>query len=58
MWLAAEVLPVVSILTLGLVVLNCEVGAPLSFEVVHTEVIVLWILVDEAGFQVLLFMGE
>ena len=56
--LAPEVLPVMRILALSLVVLNGQVGAPLRLEVVHVEVVVLGVLVDQASFQVLLCVGE
>ena len=50
--LAPKVLPVMSILTLGLVVLLRQVGAPFSLKVEHVEVWLLWVLVNESCFQI------
>ena len=55
--LSAEVLPVVRVHTLGLVVLLI-VRAPLSFEVVHVEVIISVHLVDQRSLDVGVTVGK
>ena len=50
--LAAEVLPVVGVLTPSLVVLAVDEGTPLSLEVVHVEVAISRILMDKPGFDI------
>lgn len=56
-WLAAEVLPVVSVNALRLVVL-CVVGTPLGLKVEHEEVLVACHLVDQRCLDVLVGMGK
>ena len=58
MGLAAEILPVVGILTLRFVVHLTLERAPLCLKVVHVKVGVALILVDQAGLQVELRVSE
>ena len=48
MWLSAEVLPVVRVDTLRLVMLIVLKGTPLGLEVVHVEVLVASVVVDQS----------
>lgn len=56
--LAAEVLPVVREFTLRLVVLFSQEGAPLGLEVVHKEVGVLGVLVNQPRLHIQLTVGK
>ncbi len=58
MGLAAEVLPVVSILTLRFVVLLRQKRAPFSLEVEHIEVELLGVFVNKTCFYVDLRVSE
>jgi hypothetical protein len=55
--LAAEVLPVVRVNTLGLIVL-CIVRAPLSLKIKHVELLGPGHFVDQGRFYILVGMGE
>ena len=52
MRLAPKVLPVMSILTFGLVVLLRQVGAPFSLKVEHVEIWLFRVLMNESCFQI------
>lgn len=58
MRLAVKVLPVVGIVTLGFVVLTVLVWTPLSLEVVHVEVCIVRVHVDESSLDISLGMCE
>ena len=58
MWLAPEILPVVSVVALCLIVRAILKGTPLSLEVVHVEIFVTWIVVNQARLDITLRVSE
>ena len=58
MWLAPEILPVVSVVALCLIVRAILKWTPLSLEVVHVEIFVTWIVVNQARLDITLRVSE
>lgn len=58
MWLAPKILPIMSVVALCLIVRTTLKGTPLSFKVVHVEIFITWVVVNQTRLDIALRVSE